>query len=42
MCLAPTSFHLLDPAVHGTVRGNGLAAFPGWPTSPKLEQLNDT
>ena len=42
MCLAPTSFDLLDPAVNGMVRGNGLAAFPGWPTSPKLEQLNDT
>jgi peptide/nickel transport system substrate-binding protein len=42
MCAAPTSFDLLDPAVNGMVRGNGLAAFPGWPTSAKLERLNDT
>ena len=41
MCLAPTSFDLLDPAVNGNVRGNGLAAFPGWPTIPALERLND-
>jgi peptide/nickel transport system substrate-binding protein len=27
--------------VNGNVRGNGLAAFPGWPTIPALESLND-
>jgi peptide/nickel transport system substrate-binding protein len=42
MCLAPTSFDLLDPAVNGTLRANGLAAFPGWPSVPALEALNDS
>ena len=42
VCLAPTAFDLLDPAVNGMVRGDGLAAFPGWLTGAKLEPLNDT
>ena len=32
---------LWDPAVHLAVRGNGGAAWSGWPTSPRLEQLRD-
>jgi peptide/nickel transport system substrate-binding protein len=32
---------LADPAVHVAIRGNGRAAWPGWPTSPRLEQLRD-
>jgi peptide/nickel transport system substrate-binding protein len=32
---------LADPAVHVAIRGNGRAAYPGWPTSPRLEQLRD-
>ncbi len=30
-----------DPASHLALRGNGLAAWPGWPTSPELEALRD-
>ncbi len=30
---------LWDPAGHLAIRGNGLAAWSGWPTSPRLEQL---
>jgi peptide/nickel transport system substrate-binding protein len=32
---------LADPAVNVAIRGNGKAAYPGWPTSPRLEQLRD-
>ncbi len=32
---------LWDPASHVGLRGNGLAAWPGWPTSPALEALRD-
>ena len=31
----------LDPAVHQYLRGNGRAARPGWPDSPRLEALRD-
>jgi peptide/nickel transport system substrate-binding protein len=30
---------LWDPASHLGLRGNGLSAWPGWPTSPRLEEL---
>jgi peptide/nickel transport system substrate-binding protein len=30
-----------DPAVHVHIRGNGMAASRGWPTSPKLESLRN-
>ncbi|WP_149535641.1 ABC transporter substrate-binding protein [Siccirubricoccus phaeus] len=30
---------LWDPATHLALRGNGLAAWPGWPDSPALERL---
>ena len=29
----------LNPAVHISLRGNGEAAAPGWPSSPAIEQL---
>ena len=29
----------LNPAVHISLRGNGEAAAPGWPSSPKIEAL---
>jgi peptide/nickel transport system substrate-binding protein len=32
---------LWDPATQLALRGNGLAAWPGWPTSPELERLRD-
>ncbi len=31
----------LNPAVHISLRGNGEAAAPGWPSSPKIEALRD-
>jgi peptide/nickel transport system substrate-binding protein len=31
----------MNPASHLWLRGNGKAAPPGWPTSPKLEALRD-
>lgn len=32
---------LWDPAVHLAIRGNGQAAWSGWPSSPQLETLRD-
>ena len=32
---------LADPATHVAIRGNGKAAWPGWPTSPRLEQQRE-
>jgi peptide/nickel transport system substrate-binding protein len=29
----------LNPAVNTAIRGNGLSGYPGWPTSPRLEEL---
>ncbi|BDG71018.1 ABC transporter substrate-binding protein [Roseomonas fluvialis] len=29
----------LNPAVHLMLRGNGAAAWPGWPTAPRVEAL---
>ena len=31
----------LNPAVHLMLRGNGTAAWPGWPTAPKVEALRE-
>ena len=31
----------LNPAVHISLRGNGEAAAPGWPTSLRIEELRD-
>jgi ABC-type transport system substrate-binding protein len=36
-----TSFDFLDPSAHAPLRGNGTAAWPGWPTIPRLEELRD-
>ncbi len=41
LCTASASFDFVDPAVHSYIRGNGLAAWPGWPTAPRVEQLRD-
>lgn len=34
-------FDLWDPAVNIALRGNGEAAWPGWPTAPALEALRE-
>jgi len=36
-----SSFDFVDPAAHFPLRGNGTAAWPGWPTIPRLEELRD-
>ncbi len=36
-----SSFEFVDPSGHMPLRGNGLNAWPGWPTSPRLEELRD-
>ena len=41
LCTAFSSFDWADPAVHPLLRGNGAAAWPGWPTIPQLETLRD-
>jgi peptide/nickel transport system substrate-binding protein len=35
------SFDFVDPSAHFPLRGNGTAAWPGWPTIPRLEELRD-
>ena len=30
------------PAAHSALRGNGTQAWPGWPSSPRIEQLRET
>ena len=30
---------MINPAGHIFLRGNGRAAAPGWPSSPKIEEL---
>jgi peptide/nickel transport system substrate-binding protein len=32
----------INPAGHIFLRGNGKAAAPGWPTSPRIEELRDS
>jgi peptide/nickel transport system substrate-binding protein len=32
---------MFNPAGHVFLRGNGRAASPGWPTSPRIEELRD-
>jgi len=36
-----SSFDFLDPSAHTPLRANGLNAWPGWPTIPRLEALRD-
>jgi peptide/nickel transport system substrate-binding protein len=35
------SFDFMDPAGHPVLRGNGAAAWFGWPSIPRLEELRD-
>jgi peptide/nickel transport system substrate-binding protein len=32
---------ILDPVGHISLRGNGMAAWPGWPVAPKIEALRE-
>ncbi|MGG5811195.1 ABC transporter substrate-binding protein [Falsiroseomonas sp. CW058] len=36
-----SSFDFVDPSAHFPLRANGTAAWPGWPTIPRLEELRD-
>ena len=36
-----SSFEFMDPSGHSPLRANGLQAWPGWPTIPRLEELRD-
>lgn len=36
-----SSFDFVDPSGHPLLRGNGLQAWPGWPTIPELERVRD-
>ncbi|MBI0434381.1 ABC transporter substrate-binding protein [Roseomonas sp. KE0001] len=36
-----SSFDFADPSAHFPLRGNGAAAWVGWPDMPRLEQLRD-
>ncbi len=38
-CTTYPGTECFDPAVHQSLRGNGVKAQSGWPTSPKLEAL---
>jgi peptide/nickel transport system substrate-binding protein len=41
-CTVTPGFEMADPASHAALRGNGLGAWPGWPTIPRLEALRET
>ncbi len=41
LCTSSASFDFVDPAVNSFIRGNGKAAWPGWPSVPELETLRD-
>ncbi len=41
MTTAVNATDFVDPSVHFALRGNGEAAWFGWPTSPVLESLRD-
>ena len=40
-CINDNGVNQLNPASHLWLRGNGKAAAPGWPTSPRIEALRD-
>ena len=40
-CSAPTGADMFDPAVQLPLRGTGESAWPGWPTSARIEALRD-
>ncbi len=40
-CIMDNGINQLNPAGHLLQRGNGRSAAPGWPTSPKIEELRN-
>ena len=40
-CTGFGGFEVADPSGHQPLRANGTAAWPGWPSSPRLESLRD-
>jgi peptide/nickel transport system substrate-binding protein len=40
-CTTTPGFELADPASHAPLRANGPAAWPGWPSIPRLEALRE-
>ena len=40
-CTTYSWFEYADPAVNVALRGNGQAAYFGWPTAPRLEELRE-
>ena len=41
-CTTYSWFEYADPAVNVALRGNGPAAYFGWPTAPRLEELRES
>lgn len=41
LCSFFSGLDFLDPGVHLMLRGNGVAAWPGWPTAPAIEALRE-
>jgi peptide/nickel transport system substrate-binding protein len=41
VCTGLTGSGCMDPSGHIALRGNGLKAWAGWPTMPKIEALRD-
>jgi peptide/nickel transport system substrate-binding protein len=41
LCVYDNGTNQVNPAAHLWLRGNGKAAAPGWPTSPRIEELRD-
>jgi peptide/nickel transport system substrate-binding protein len=41
LCTSSASFDFVDPAVNNFIRGNGRAAWPGWPSIPEIEALRE-
>ena len=41
LCIYDNGSNQVNPAAHLWLRGNGKEAAPGWPTSPRIEELRD-
>ncbi len=40
-CTFSSGIDFWTPAAHNAIRGNGMKAWSGWPTDPKMESLRD-